>query len=204
MTLHGLHQVSQRRLQTLPADAIRCFPHQDHRLLNRLVVDAPALDVKPLILSADRPPQQPDDVLAVMTRNRDELVEGPALILPRRCPVAVPDRRQQFPFSHPAHASRHANASRFSVAFYLRQSLPKSNVLTEAMRYNTKLPREEGIYFRRMLIVPGDPEEKGIAIGIEIPHKHQIPSISSMTSLDILRTPSPPDASIELMRSSRP
>ena len=57
------------------------------------------------------------------------------------------------------------------------------------MRYNTHLPREEDIYFRRMLIVPGHPEEIGIPIGIEIPHKHQISSISSMTSLDILRSP---------------
>ena len=54
------------------------------------------------------------------------------------------------------------------------------------MRYNTKLPREEGIYFRRMLIVPGHPEEKGIAIGIAIPHKHQI---SSIFKHDITRYP---------------
>ena len=60
------------------------------------------------------------------------------------------------------------------------------------MRYNTEMPREEGIYFRGMLIVPGHPEEIGIPIGIEIPYKHQISYISSMTSLDILRTPSPP------------
>ena len=61
------------------------------------------------------------------------------------------------------------------------------------MRYNTHLPREEDIYFRRMLIIPGHPEEIGIPIGIEIPYKYQISSISSMTSLDILRTPSPPN-----------
>ena len=37
------------------------------------------------------------------------------------------------------HNARHANASRFSVAFYLRQSLPKSNVLIEAMRADSTL-----------------------------------------------------------------
>ena len=84
MTLHGLHQVRQRRLQTLPTDAVRCFPRQDHRLPNRLVVDAPSFDYTRLPADVLALGQQPDAMLAVMTRNRDELVEDPALILPRR------------------------------------------------------------------------------------------------------------------------
>lgn len=52
MALHVLHIVGQRRFQTLAADVVKCFADQDHGLSHGLVIDAPAVDAKPLILSA--------------------------------------------------------------------------------------------------------------------------------------------------------
>ena len=80
MALHGLHQVRQRRLQTLAADAVRSLPDQDHRLTDRLVVDAPTLDHRLLLPSIAGPPQQPDAVLAVVAGYGAELVEDPTLV----------------------------------------------------------------------------------------------------------------------------
>ena len=80
MALHGLHQVGQRRFQTLASEAVQCFADQDHRLSHGLVVDALAVDAKSLVLSASRP-RQPNTVLAVAAGYGDDLVEAPALFL---------------------------------------------------------------------------------------------------------------------------
>ena len=44
MTFHRFHQMGQRGLQALAANAVGGLPGQDHRLTDRLVVDASALD----------------------------------------------------------------------------------------------------------------------------------------------------------------
>ena len=112
VSFHGLHQVRQRRFQTFPADAVRCLPGQDHRLTDRLVVDAPPPDYSNFLAGVFRLGQQPDAVLAMVTRNGDELIEDPALVLSGRYPIAVSYGCQQLPFSHLAHASCHTIASR--------------------------------------------------------------------------------------------
>ena len=82
MALHGLHQMGQRRLQPLAADPVGSFPDHDHRLADRLVVDASALFYRRLLLSVVAGlPQQPDAMLAMVAGHRDELVEDPALVL---------------------------------------------------------------------------------------------------------------------------
>ena len=105
--------MGQRRLEALSADPVRGFPAQDHCLPNRLVVDAPSIDYTSLLTAILGLGQQPRAVLAMMTRNRDDLVEDPVLILLGGHPVPVPYRCQQLLFRHPAHAYRHAIASRF-------------------------------------------------------------------------------------------
>ena len=84
MSLHGLHQVGQRRLQTLSADPVGCFPNQDYRLADRLGVDAPAPDPRQLFFCGAGLCQQPDVVLAMVSADRAEFVQDPALVLPGR------------------------------------------------------------------------------------------------------------------------
>ena len=113
VSLHRLHQMGQRRLQPLPADAVRSFPDHDHRVSDRLVVDAPTLDPRHLVLRVPGLSQQPDAVFPVVTGDCDELVENKALVLSGRCPVTVSNRSQKFLLRHPADASRQVTASRF-------------------------------------------------------------------------------------------
>ena len=81
MALHGLHQVGQRRLQPLAAGPVSGFPDHDHRLADRLVVDASALFCRRLLLSVVAGlPQQPDAMLAMVAGHRDELVQNPAFL----------------------------------------------------------------------------------------------------------------------------
>ena len=112
VSFHGLHQVRQRRFQTFPAVAVRCLPDQDHRLPDRLVVDAPPPDYSDFLAGVFALGQQPDAVLAMVTRHGDELIEDSALVLSGRYPVAILYGCQQLPFSHLAHASCHTIASR--------------------------------------------------------------------------------------------
>ena len=57
------------------------FPDHDQRLSNRLVVDAPALFYRRLLLSVVAGlPQQPDAMLAMVAGHRDELVQNPAFL----------------------------------------------------------------------------------------------------------------------------
>ena len=63
----------------------------DPQIVLRQPAAAPALDARPLILSADRPPQQPNTVLAVVAGDRAELVEDPALFLPGIYSWTMPD-----------------------------------------------------------------------------------------------------------------
>ena len=73
--------MGQRRLQPLAADPVCGFPDHDHRLADRLVVDASALFCRRLLLSVVAGlPQQPDAVLAMVAGHRDELVEDPAFL----------------------------------------------------------------------------------------------------------------------------
>ena len=75
--LHGLHQVGQRRLQPLAADPVSSFPNHDQRLSHPLVVDAPALFHRRLLLSVVAGlPQQPDAMLAMVAGDRRMLVSG--------------------------------------------------------------------------------------------------------------------------------
>ena len=134
MALHGLHQVRQRSLEPLSADPVGSLPDHDHHLSHRFVVDAPASHRMRRAFIIVTSPQQPNGVLAVMAGYGHEFVEDTGLVIFRGRPVAVPYRSQQLLFCHLAHASCHTNASRFSVAFYLRQLLPISNLFIEAMR----------------------------------------------------------------------
>ena len=73
--------MGQCRLQPLAADPISGFPDHDHRLADRLIVDAPALFYRRLLLSVVAGlPQQPDAMLAMVAGNRDELVQDPAFL----------------------------------------------------------------------------------------------------------------------------
>ena len=132
--LHGLHQVGHRRFQPLPADAVGGFPDHDHRLTDRLIVDAltPCLTRNLVVLV--KLPEQPDAVFAMVAGYGDEFIEDTALVLLGGSPVAISQCDQQFPLCHPAYASTHVAASDFSVTFYLRQLLSLGNVLGEAMR----------------------------------------------------------------------
>ena len=56
-------------------------------------------------------------MFAVVTCNRDELVEDPALVRSGRRLVTISYCCYQLLFRHPAHASHHAIASEFSVSF---------------------------------------------------------------------------------------
>ena len=77
MALHGLHQVGQCRLQPLAADPVSSFPDHDHRLADRLIVDAPALFYRRLPLSVVAGlPQQSDAMLAMVAGHRRMLVPG--------------------------------------------------------------------------------------------------------------------------------
>ena len=117
MAFHGVHQVGQRRLQAFSANTVGGFPDHDHRLLDRLIVDPPALGGTPRVLIIVHSPQQPDAVLAMVSGDRDELVEDPALVLFGRAPVTVPYCIQQLLLRHLAYASTHVVASEFSVTF---------------------------------------------------------------------------------------
>ena len=94
MTFHRFHQMGQRGLQALAANAVGGLPGQDHRLTHHLVVDAPALDHWQFLPSVAGLSQQPDAVLAVVAGNGDEFIEDPALVLLGRLAVAVPYRCQ--------------------------------------------------------------------------------------------------------------
>ena len=73
----GLHQVGQRHLQPFAADPLSGFPDHDHRLADRLVVDASALFCRRLLLSVVAGlPQQPDAMLAMVAGHRRMLVPG--------------------------------------------------------------------------------------------------------------------------------
>ena len=73
--------MGQCRLQPLAADPISSFPDHDHRLADRLIVDASALFYRRLLLSVVAGlPQQPDAVLAMVAGHRDELVQNPAFL----------------------------------------------------------------------------------------------------------------------------
>ena len=60
MALHGLHQVGQRRLQSLPANTVGGFPDHDHRFSDGLIVDAPASHGTRCAFIVVRFPKQPD------------------------------------------------------------------------------------------------------------------------------------------------
>ena len=81
--LSQVQNVGQRRLQAFTADPVRCFPYQDHRCSHGLVVDSLAIDLWHHIVGVAGLSQQPDAVLAMVTRNRDELFEHSAVVLLR-------------------------------------------------------------------------------------------------------------------------
>ena len=94
MALYGLHQVGQRGLQVFPANAVGDFPDHDHRFSHSLIVDATASHGVRCAFIVVRFPKQPDPVLAVVSGDRDELVEDPALVFLGRAPVTVSYRCQ--------------------------------------------------------------------------------------------------------------
>ena len=110
MPLHGVHEVGQRRLEPLSADAVRGLPDHDHRFAYGLVVDAPSQGLLAFIVSSAA--QQPDAVLAVVAGYRGEFVQYPPFVLLGCLSVPVPDRRHKFLLRHLADASAHVAASR--------------------------------------------------------------------------------------------
>ena len=85
MALHGLHQVGHRRFQPFPADAVGGFPDHDHRLTDRLIVDALAPCLTRNLVVLVKLPEQPDAVFAMVAGYGDEFVEDTALVF-RSCP----------------------------------------------------------------------------------------------------------------------
>ena len=87
MALHGVHHVGQRRFQAFSANTVGSFPDHDHRFPDGLIVNAPAFHQTCCIFVVVKIPDQPDAVLAMVSGDRDELVEDPALVLFGRAPV---------------------------------------------------------------------------------------------------------------------
>ena len=70
--LHGVHEVGQRRLEPLPADAVRSLPDHDDCFGHGLLVGAPSPYL--LVFIVGSPAQQPDAVLAMVARYRGGFV----------------------------------------------------------------------------------------------------------------------------------
>ena len=74
--------MGQRCPPPFAADPVSSFPDHDQRLADRLIVDAPALFYRRLLLSVVAGlPQQPDAMLAMVAGHRDELVQDLAFLL---------------------------------------------------------------------------------------------------------------------------
>ena len=110
MTLHGVHEVGQCRLEPFTADAVGSLPDHDDRFAYGLVVDPSSHDLLALIVGS--PTQQPDAVLPVVAGYRSEFVENPPFVLLACLLVSVPDRCHKFLLCHLADASPHVAASR--------------------------------------------------------------------------------------------
>lgn len=79
MTPHGVHEIGQRRLEPIAADAVRGFPKHDDRLADGLIVDAPSRNLLPFLVS--RLNQEPDAMLVMVAGYRGELVQDPVFLL---------------------------------------------------------------------------------------------------------------------------
>lgn len=133
--LECVEEHRKERIEPLATDAIGGLLEDDARLPHGIVVE-----------TQPRPPprrrrqgdgvQDPNQVLAVIPRHRDELVEDPELLFPRTRAVPLPDRLHQFLSSCHAdllgHCLLHESAtagSRFREA-----TAPPGNNPGEAMR----------------------------------------------------------------------
>ena len=76
-------------VQRFPAGTVGGFPNYDHRFSHGLIVDAPASCPSLRVLTIVKLAEQPDAVLAMMSGNRDELVQEAALVLLGIAPLTV-------------------------------------------------------------------------------------------------------------------
>lgn len=96
MSLERGHKRRQQSPQPLSTDPIACFPEDDERLPHSFVVHAhsPGLPWRAELVSRV---EQPNRVLAVIARNRNELVQNAALVWPRSALIPLRDRPDDLP-----------------------------------------------------------------------------------------------------------
>jgi hypothetical protein len=74
VTLKRRHEQRKERLEPFPADSVGGLPQQDERFTHGLIVDRKTRT--PAQPAGDRRRiEQPDDVLAVIARDRDKFIE---------------------------------------------------------------------------------------------------------------------------------
>ena len=103
-------------------------------MLDQPVADALAPCPKRNRVDLVQEPELPDAVFAMVSGDRDELVEDPALVRPGVTLVALSQRDQQFLLCHPVYASTHVAGSASSATLYLRQPPSLGDALREAMQ----------------------------------------------------------------------
>ena len=125
VTLQSRHEQRKERLEPFPADPVGGLPQDDERLTHGLIVDRKARPPA-------RPPgdrrriEQSDDVLAVVARDRDKLIEDAEFLVLQASPVPFPNRLQQivlgFCADLPCHRALLGSAT--VVADFVRQRPP--------------------------------------------------------------------------------